>query len=44
MKMKQNATIDKIEQSPIMLAKVPLVEQTLNPYKPMSFVAKYKHI
>jgi hypothetical protein len=39
--MKQKATIDKNEQSPIMLAKVPPVEQILNPYRLMSFVAKY---
>jgi hypothetical protein len=45
MKMKQKATIDKNEQSPIMLAKVPPpVEQTLNPDRPISFVAKYKLI
>jgi hypothetical protein len=42
--MKQKATIDKNEQSPIMLAKVPPVEQTLNPYRPLSFVAKNKLI
>jgi hypothetical protein len=44
MKMKQKATIDKNEQSPIMLAKVPPVEQTLNPYRPMPLAAKYKLI